>query len=153
MADFSIIECDGYPTCDVAHSEAAMADTMVVMLEDTNRAEHMLGDIMLRAWRMRSTVRVVFVKPKFDEIYKRKDSPRCVKSVCLLLIPGTELLRIHFALALWYMILLLLRSMAKALAHEKDAMFDEMYKELQDLRQHMKVSGCINKDDCVRCHC
>jgi hypothetical protein len=82
MADVSIIECDGYPGCDVAHSEVAMADLMVVMLEDTNRAEHMLGDIMLRAWRMRSTVRVVFVKPKFDEIYKRKDSPRCVNLIC-----------------------------------------------------------------------
>jgi hypothetical protein len=82
MADFCIIECDGYPGCDAAHSEAAMADTMVVMLEDTNRVEHMLGDIMLRAWRMRSTVRVVFVKPKFDEIYKRKDSPKCVKLIC-----------------------------------------------------------------------
>jgi hypothetical protein len=82
MADVSIIECDGYPGCDVAHSEVAMADLMVVMLEDTNRAEHMLGDIMLRAWRMRSAVRVVFVKPKFDEIYKRKDSPRCVNLIC-----------------------------------------------------------------------
>jgi peroxiredoxin family protein len=42
------------------------------------------------------------------------------------------------------MILLLLRSMAEELGHEKDAMFDEIFRELQDLRQHMKVSACMN---------
>jgi hypothetical protein len=34
--------------------------------------------------------------------------------------------------------------MAQVLAYEKDAMCDEIYKELQDSREHMKVSTCIN---------
>jgi hypothetical protein len=65
------MDCVGSTSCDVAHSDAAAADMMIVVMGDSNRAEHMHGDYLLWAMRLEDTVRTIFVLPKFDEIFKQ----------------------------------------------------------------------------------
>ena len=59
-------DCVGSTDADLSHSAAADADLLVVFLGDGCRGEAMHGDVMLWAWRLRKTVRTIFVLPKFD---------------------------------------------------------------------------------------
>jgi hypothetical protein len=71
-----LMDCAGSTSSDIAHSLAALADVMIVVLGDSNRAEQLHGDIMLWAWRMRSTTKVIFVLTKFDQIFKEQRSSK-----------------------------------------------------------------------------
>jgi hypothetical protein len=71
-----LMDCAGSTSSDIAHSLAALADVMIVVLGDSNRAEHLHGDIMLWAWRMRATTKVIFVLPKFDLIFQQQQSSK-----------------------------------------------------------------------------
>jgi hypothetical protein len=64
-----LMDCVGSTSCDVAHSDAAVAGLMLVVMGDSNRAEHMHGDYLLHAMRLEDTVRTIFVLPKFDQIF------------------------------------------------------------------------------------
>jgi hypothetical protein len=66
-----LIDCVGSTSCDVAHSDAAAADLMIVVMGDSNRAEHMHGDYLLWAMRLEDTVRTIFVLPKFDQVFQQ----------------------------------------------------------------------------------
>jgi hypothetical protein len=66
-----LVDCVGSTSCDVAHSDAAAADLMIVVMGDSNRAEHMHGDYLLWALRLENTVRTIFVLPKFDQVFQQ----------------------------------------------------------------------------------
>jgi hypothetical protein len=66
-----LMDCVGSTSCDVAHSDAAAADLMLVVMGDSNRAEHMHGDYLLWAMRLEDTVRTIFLLPKFDQVFQQ----------------------------------------------------------------------------------
>jgi hypothetical protein len=66
-----LVDCVGSTSCDVAHSDAAVAGLMLVVMGDSNRAEHMHGDYLLWAMRLEDTVRTIFVLPEFDQVFQQ----------------------------------------------------------------------------------
>jgi hypothetical protein len=66
-----LVDCAGSTSCDVAHSDAAVAGLSIVVMGDSNRAEHMHGDYLLWAMRLEDTVHTIFVSPKFDHIFQQ----------------------------------------------------------------------------------
>jgi hypothetical protein len=81
-----LMDCVGSTSGDVAHSDAAAADLMLVVMGDSNRAEHMHGDYLLWAMRLEDTVRTIFVLPKFDQIFQQgryRYSTRCSLTVAI----------------------------------------------------------------------
>jgi hypothetical protein len=66
--DVILKDCAGSTSCDIAHSHAAEADMVVVVLPEGVRAEEMHADALVWAWRLKNIVRVIFVTPKIDLI-------------------------------------------------------------------------------------
>jgi hypothetical protein len=61
-----LIDTVGTTDSDLANNASAFADVLVVFLGRGCRCEAIHGDLVLWAWRLRRTMRTIFVLPEFD---------------------------------------------------------------------------------------